>query len=205
MDTKLPIPTHCILTWTEPTITPSGVINLSTKPTWNYPISAFKTLKFKTPLPTCSILIYALSVLILLYLSPAHSRPCQPSLQHGTEATLGNQLEWMHDKDIPLVTVVQFSVACLNKYPPHLTLRLKEWLLLYASVCMLPHQFFVLINKVTILENWKQIKDRNLSKYNLLLSVRIHAGYSLYLVKPLVLVGVKRDYKELFMSHSLKL
>jgi hypothetical protein len=44
----------------------------------------------------------------------------------------GNQLEWSHD--IPLVTVVQFSVACLNKYPPHLTLRLKEWLLLYASV-----------------------------------------------------------------------
>jgi hypothetical protein len=120
--------------------------NLPTKPTWNYPISAFKTLKFKTPLPTCSILTYSLSVLILLYLSPAHSRPCQPSLGHGTEATLGNQLEQLHDKDIPLVTVVQFSVACLNKYPPHLTLRLKEWLLLYASVSMLPHQFFVLIN-----------------------------------------------------------
>jgi len=47
--------------------------------------------------------------------------------------------------------------------------------------------------------------DRNLSKYNLLLSVRIYAGSSIYLVITLVLVGVKRDYKELFMSHSLKL
>jgi len=65
MDTKHPISTNCILTWTEPIITPSGVINLRTKPTWNYPISAFKTLKFKTPLPTFSILTYSLSVSIL--------------------------------------------------------------------------------------------------------------------------------------------
>jgi hypothetical protein len=106
------------------------------------PDQCLQSTKIQDPLPTCSVVTYSLSVLKLLPISPAHSRPCQPSLGHRTEATSGNQLA---GKDIPLVTVVLFSVAYLNKYPPHLTLRLKEWLLLYGSG-MLPHQFIVLIN-----------------------------------------------------------